>query len=192
VSRYAGRSRAARKPPGPVSIVSLGVVLILIAIVVYAASQFIAGRQRHAYDPGASPPSSYHLTAGKKYQLSSAGGVSELKKERVLSSVTTPVCNQAAATGKEVGLKLDSTNDDDRDLHVFAAFTATQTGDFHISCLRISDVFVDDADNSPSDFAGALLLLATLLGLIGAIAAVSGGYQLSGSAAGRRKIDSNG
>jgi hypothetical protein len=158
------------------------VVLILLAIVVYAASQFLAGRQRHAYDPGASPLSAYQLTAGRSYQLSTAGGVSELTKERVLSADVTPVCTQVSAASPDApstALKLDSTNDDARDLRVFATFTATETGSFHITCQKIADVFVDDADNSAFDIGGALVLLATLIGLVGAIAALSGGYRLS-------------
>jgi hypothetical protein len=184
MSRYAGRSRSRshRQPVAPAAWVSIGVVLILLAIVVYAASQFLAGRQRHAYDPGASPLSAYHLTAGRSYQLSTAGGVSELTKERVLSSDITPVCTRAgtaSSDGESTALKLDSTNDDARDLRVFATFTATVTGSFHISCQKIADVFVDDADNSEFDLGGALVLLATLIGLVGAIAALSGGYRLS-------------
>jgi hypothetical protein len=183
----AGRSRAGREPIPARSLVALGVVLILLAIVVYAASQFLAGRQRHAYDAGASPLATYQLTAGRSYQLSTAGGVEELTKEHLLSSVTTPVCTQTAANGLDTAIKIDSTNDDVRDLHVFATFTATQSGAFHISCQRIADVFVDDADNSATDVSAALVLAATIIGLVGAIAALSGGYQLSAAAASRPK-----
>jgi hypothetical protein len=160
---------------------AVGVALVLMAIVVYAGSQLLAARQRHAYDPGAKPSSTYRLTAGKTYQLSAAGGVSTLTDEQVLGTGVSLACTQAATSGAQDSLKIDSTKDDIRELHVFATFIASKSGSFHISCEGIPEVFLDDADNSAPDRAGALLLLATALGLIGTIAALSGGYALGGS-----------
>jgi hypothetical protein len=153
-----------------------GVGLLLLAIVVFAGSRLVAASQRHAYDPGATPPSTYHLTAGKTYQLSSSKSVAQLKKAGVLGNLSCAATSDG--TGQQPVTVL-STMDDDRDLHMFATAKVASTGDLHVSCSAISDVFIDDADNAAPDLSAILSLLATGLGLLGVIAAASGGYALA-------------
>ena len=75
-------------------------------------------------------------------------------------------------------LAIISTKDDDRDLHVFATFQAPDSGSFHISCTGFAGVFVDDADDSPTDVSAALLILATVLAVVGVVGVLSGAYSL--------------
>ena len=150
-----------------------GAVLLVLALVLFASSRVVAAGQRHAYDPAANPPPAYHLTAGKTYQLSSTRSVAELKQAGTLTDLA---CYVTSSTGVQTPVTLASTADDDRNLHHFATLVAPSTGEVRLSCTGIPDVFIDDADNSPPDRSAPLVLLSILAGLLGVIAACSGGY----------------
>ncbi|MEO7262884.1 MAG: hypothetical protein ABI047_16760 [Jatrophihabitantaceae bacterium] len=152
-----------------------GAVLLLLALVLFAGSRVVAAGQRHAYDPGAAPPPSYHLTAGETYQLSSARSVAELKQAGLLSNLA---CFLTSGAGVQIPLALASITDDDRNLHVFATMLAPTTGEVQLSCAGIGAVFVDDADDAGPDRSALLVLLAIAAGLLGVIATCSGGYAL--------------
>lgn len=153
-----------------------GVALLLLALLLFAGSRVVAAGQRHAYDPAANPPPAYHLTAGKTYQLSSTRSVSELKKAGLLADLA---CFATSSTGTRAPVTLASTAEDDRNLHLFATMVAAGTGEYHLSCTGIPDVFIDDADNAAPDRSALLVLLSIAAGLLGAIAACSGGYARS-------------
>jgi hypothetical protein len=167
---------AAAPRSGAATRLAAGVVLLLVAIVVFAASRLVAAGQSHAYDPGTSPPPSYNLTAGTTYQLSSSTPVAELKKAALLGNLS---CSATSGGAEQQPVTVLSTMDDDRDLHVFATARVATTGDLHVSCTGISEVFIDDADNAAPDRSAVLMLLATGLALLGVIAACSGGYELA-------------
>ena len=61
---------------------AVGVLLILLAVLIYGLSRLLASGQAHSYDAGASPPATVRLIAGKQYQLSSPVGVSTLAQAR--------------------------------------------------------------------------------------------------------------
>ena len=155
-----------------------GAVLLMLALVLFAGSRVIAAGQRHAYDPAANPPPAYHVTAGKTYQLSSTRSVAELKKAGLLSDLA---CFVTSSTGEQTPVTLASMADDDRNLHLFATMIAPSTGEIHLSCTGIPDVFLDDADNAAPDRSALLVLLSIVAGLLGVIAACSGGYARSGA-----------
>ncbi|MDQ1744468.1 MAG: hypothetical protein QOE23_2807 [Pseudonocardiales bacterium] len=163
--------------------IAAGVALLLLAVVLFGGSRVVAAGQRHAYDPGASPPASYALTAGTTYQLSSARSVAELKAAGLLSDLT---CFLTSGTGEQLPLSLASTADDDRNLHVFATLVAPSTARVHLSCTGIADVFVDDADSAGPDRSAVLLLASIGAGLVGVITACSGGYAAADRPAGHR------
>jgi hypothetical protein len=151
-----------------------GAILLVLALVLFGGSRVVAAGQRHAYDPGASPPTSYSITAGKTYQLSSARSVAQLKKAGLLSDLACYLTS--GASGEQTPLALASTSDDDRNLHIFATMIAPSTGRVSLSCAGIGGVFVDDADNAAPDRSALLMLLSIAFGLLGVIAACSGGY----------------
>jgi hypothetical protein len=152
-----------------------GVALLLLALVLFGGSRVVAAGQQHAYDPAATPPPSYRLTAGQTYQLSSARPVAELKQAGVLPNLA---CFITSGSGTPTPLALASTTDDDRNLHIFATMVAPSTGQFRLSCTGIAEVFVDDADDAEPDLSALLVLLSIAVGLLGVIAACSGGYAL--------------
>ncbi|MDQ1740274.1 MAG: hypothetical protein QOE53_1926 [Pseudonocardiales bacterium] len=153
-----------------------GAVLLVLALVLFASSRVVAAGQRHAYDPAANPPPAYHLTAGKTYQLSATRSVAELKKAGQLSELA---CFATTSTGVQTPVTLASTAEDDRNLHLFATMVAPSTGEYHLSCTGIPEVFIDDADNTAPDRSAPLVLLAIVVGLLAVIAACSGGYARS-------------
>ncbi|HEY2043530.1 MAG TPA: hypothetical protein VGH11_12705 [Jatrophihabitans sp.] len=179
---YSGapRSSVARRPRlAPAARFGAGVVVLLLGLVAFGGSRVLAAGQRHAYDKGAIPPATYQLTAGKVYQLSAPGGVAALTKLGLLTTGAALNCHATDPTGVETQLSIQSTKDDPRDLTEFATFQAASTGPVHISCTGLARVFVDDAADAGTDVAGALMVLATALGVIGVAAVASGGYAMS-------------
>jgi hypothetical protein len=148
-------------------------VLLVLALVVFAGSRLLAAGQRHAYDPGASPPASYAVTAGTTYQLSAARSVAQLKAAGLLSDLA---CYTTSVTGEQNPLALSTVADDDRNLHLFATFIAPVTGSIRVSCTGIPAVFLDDADDAVPDRSAVLVLLSGGIGLLGVILACTGGY----------------
>lgn len=180
-----GRSAAAdparRAGPGPdprtaITRLAIGVMLMLAAAVLFAASRLVASGQLHSYDPGATPAASVQLTAGKQYQLSSPAGVSALQKAGLLTSLA---CSWSTDGNLLNPLTITTTLTDDRDLRTFATFNAPSTGRLQIACTGIDKVFVDDSDSSGTDYSATLVLLTVAVGLLGVILAVTGWYQLS-------------
>jgi len=161
--------------PGDLSGAKLvaGTVLLLLALVLFGSARVVSAGQRHAYDPAANPPSAYHLTAGKTYQLSAFRSVAELKKAGQLSDLS---CFATTIAGVQTPVTLASTAEDDRNLHLFATLVPPSTGEYQLSCTGIPQVFVDNADNAAPDRSAPLLLLSIAAGLLGVIAACSGGY----------------
>ncbi len=166
-------------PDGRATLARLGagIVLLLLAFVVFAGSRWAAGRQHHAYDPGATPRPVYHVTDGRTYQLSTSEAVERLSLRGALSTLS---CTWSADGQVTSLLVVTSTLSDERNRHQFALFTAQTTGAIHISCADIATVFVDDADDRSPDWAGALMLITVLIGVAGVILTVSGGYELTG------------
>jgi len=157
---------------------SLGVTLVVLAVLLFGLSRLVSAGQRHSYDRGATPAPTYHLTRGEKYQLSVHGGIAELRKKGLLPVGSSPQCRYSSAGGPDETITLDSVKDDERDLQVFATFTSPVSGDVHVSCVGMADVFVDDADDAGFDYSALLVVLATLVGVAGVGVAASGGYGL--------------
>lgn len=168
-ARRTRRARAQSAPERPVRTSArlrfvVGGLVLSLGFVALAASNVTSRAQHHAYDAGAQPPASVHLTAGKHYQLSSPGGVQPLVNAGVLAANVNLTC-VATPTGGGIAqlLTLQDASGDTRNLTVFASFTSSQTGDFHVQCPGVPKVFVDDADNAAFDWSGLLTVLASLL-----------------------------
>lgn len=154
----------------------VGVVLVLLAITFLGMAKLVMGTQRHAYDPHATPPATYSVTAGRDYQLSSAKGVEALVKSGVVANGAQPNCLAIGEDGVQTPMQLESVRDDARDLHVFANWHSTITDQVHISCSGVPAVFIDDADDSPPDYGAPLTVLAAVLGAVGVVMVASGVY----------------
>lgn len=155
-----------------------GVLLVSFALFAFAGSRIFTRGQHHAYDRGALPPPTVHLTTGVQYKLSVPGGPAALRAAGLLSDNNKPYCMRTINGSAAQQVPLEQTRDDDRTLNVFATFRSTVTGDFHITCQGITAVFVDDADNAGFDYAGLLVLVSTVLGVIGVGLTASGVLEL--------------
>jgi hypothetical protein len=187
-SRGGGRlRRLAPSALAPRRRLVVGMLLIALALISAALGRGLASSQHHAYDNGAEPLSSYRLTAGITYQLSASGGVAALQSSGLLDSGTEPKCFAALSvadggTGQPVALPLESTRDDSRDLHMFATFVVSRSGNYAVTCEQVAKVFVDDADNSEPGHTAALVLLAAVAGVFGVGYALSGLAEITGAA----------
>src|SRR6185503_17677447 len=106
-----------------------GVVLILLAVLIYGLSRLLASGQTHSYDAGASPPAAVRLIAGKQYQLSSSVRVATLRKRGQLDALS---CYWSSDGNLQNPLQIQQTSTDDRDLHTFATVIAPSSGRLQI------------------------------------------------------------
>ena len=166
-----------------------GVVLLLCALTCFGLAKLVASTQRHSYDPHATPPATYSVTAGKTYQLATSGGVAPLVHAGVIGGQTQLSCLSTSEDGVQTGLQLDSVKDDARDLHVFATWRALTTDRVHISCSGVPAVFLDNADDSPPDYSALMIVLATVLGTTGIISLAAGAYRRSSEPADAEPAD---
>lgn len=157
----------------------VGVGLLVLALVLFGGSRLLSNAQLHAYDHDATPAATYHLTAGKTYQLSSATPVKELVQDGLIGDGIQLTCTARSTSGAQSELSIESTKTDDRNLHLFATFRADTTGAVTVVCDGLGAVFVDDADNAEPDYSGLLMLLSIVFGVVGVSLALSGAYALS-------------
>ena len=120
----------------------------------------LSGTEHTAYAAGGVPPATAHVTEGKTYGLSVPGGVSTLRKRG--ADVNSPECQwSAAGTGTQV-LQAQAGGPDTKAINVVATFVSPVTGDIAVSCAGWGAMFIDDADSTPADVAGWLLVLAVV------------------------------
>ena len=161
------------RPAG--SRLTAGMALVLFALLVFAGGRVAAPGRDHAYDPGATPPSTYRLTAGRDYQLSTATELTILRRTVNLAELA---CVSATGSAEPVPVSVVGTADDDRAQHVFATVQVARSGPQHVTCNGVSEVFIDNADDASFDYTGLTVLLATVIGVLGVVVAVGGGYDL--------------
>jgi hypothetical protein len=135
--------------------------LIIAALLFGALYRIVSGTEHHAYAPGAVAPNSVHLTLGKTYLLSAAGGVKDLQARGV--DVATPQCEWSVGGAGSQALTVTAAGSQTKATDVVGTFEAPYTGDVHIDCLGWGPMFVDNADTSAPDVAGWLLLIATVM-----------------------------
>ena len=162
--------RAAARPS------AAAVVLIALGFVALALSRIAAGSEHHAYSSGTLPPRSFHLTAGTTYHLSVRGGVNELAKT---ANVSAPSCSWTSGGAASQPLTVTPENADTKATNVVASFIAPFTGDLQIECIGWPATFVDDADDTGTDWAGWFLFVGS--------AALAAGVPLALSAARMRQ-----
>ncbi len=158
---------------------------IVAALLFGALYRIVSGTEHHAYAPGAVAPSAVHVTLGKNYMLSVAGGVKHLQARG--ADVGTPQCEWSVGGAGSQALSVTAAGANTKATDVVGTFVAPYTGNVHVDCLGWGPMFVDDADNSAPDAAGWLLLLATVsltAGVALVLAVLRGGSAGSTRAAG--------
>lgn len=144
----------------------VGVALLVAAVVFGTGYVLLAGRGTHSYDRHPSPPAQVRLTAGKQYLLSTVAGPG------VAPAADPLACTYTTPGGSPAGLQVTAEKTDSRATHAVATFVAPVSGPVSVGCtggaVGTRPVFVDDADGSPVDVAGILLLLGVVCAVPGA------------------------
>jgi hypothetical protein len=149
---------------------SAGVLLVVAGIALWVLYRYQSGRQPDSFTTGGAPPSYVHVTSGKTYWLSIAGGV---QKETSLGLDPAALkCTAATPGAGATGLAIQAESADTKAINQIASFVAPSTGKLHIECRALGTVYVDDADGT-FDYASLWLVLATIALVLGIPLALS-------------------
>ena len=148
-----------------------GPLLVLVGLGCWALFVQRSHSEAHAYSHGANPPTYVRLVAGQTYQISIHGGV---RREADLGVDPATLQCTALRPGQAPGaLRLQVEDSNTKANNQIASFVSAISGDVQIQCTGIGAVYVDDAANSPFDWSGVWLVLASLGLLIGVPLTVS-------------------
>ncbi len=139
--------------------------LVIAAVLLGALSRILSGTEPHAYAKGVVAPNSARVTLGQAYTLSVPGGVKALQARGV--DVSSGQCDWSVDGSASQALPVAAAGEFTKATNVVATFIAPYTGDLHVTCLGWGPMFLDDADSTPGDPAGWLLLLATVTLTVG-------------------------
>lgn len=174
--------------PRSVAVIAVvGGALLLSSFAFLGLWQIADDSQNHAYNPGAMPPTMVALTAGKQYQLSTADGPEALAAQH--RNTVRDACTWSEGGSAPQNLAVTPVASDSRSTHVVATFIAPASGDLHIACPVWGAVWVDDADDAPTDLAGLFLLLGVITLTSGVILGLTALYRRSAEPAGRHARD---
>jgi hypothetical protein len=135
----------------------VAVVLLVLGLVLCVAYIFTASNEPHSYASGAVAPYDVTLTQGHLYHVAVHRGVDA---EQDLGLVPTALaCTYTAQPGVIQPLAVTPEPATSKATNVIATFQAPVSGSVHVACGQLTAVFVDDADNAPSDRSGLYLLL---------------------------------
>ena len=135
----------------------VAVLLVVVGFVLCVAYRFTASNEPHSYAAGAVAPYDVTLTQGHLYHVAIHRGVDA---EQDLGLVPAALaCTYTAQPGVVLPLAVTAEPASTKATDVIATFQAPVSGSVHVGCGRLTAVFVDDADNAPSDRSGLYLLL---------------------------------
>ena len=160
-------------PRASVTRAAAAVGLIVAALLLGALFRILSGTEHHAYAAGALAPDSTHVTVGETYTLSAPGGVKALMARGV--DVNTAQCEWSVNGSASQALTVAAAGQGTKAVNVVGTFVAPYTGNLHVDCIGWGPMFLDDAAGSAPDYAGWLLLLATIcltLGIALSIASI--------------------
>jgi hypothetical protein len=160
-------------PPPPRSraqvLGAAGLVLLLVGALAWGLYLFAASNEHHSFTSGGRPPKYAQVVTGHTYRIGIHGGVPAERRagitpDRLRCSITLP-----GFPASRIAISPEST--DTKATEQIASFVAPYTGKVSVTCDRLGAVFVD---NTESDPAGVLLVLATILLTIGAPVLLAG------------------
>jgi hypothetical protein len=169
-------------PRGVAVMAMVAGALLLVSAAFLGLWQVADRSQDHSYNPGATPPTTFALTAGKQYQLSTVDGPAALAGA---GSTSGQLCTWSVDGSDPQRLAVSGLPPDSRSTHVVATFVAPSGGDVHVDCPTFGAVWVDDADDAPADVAGGFLVLAVITLTSGVVLGLTALYRRSAAPAGR-------
>jgi hypothetical protein len=158
-----------RAPRSAKVLVWVGLFLVVAGGLVLIARYLTAHYERHSFVDGQAPPRYVQVHAGRTYSISVPGGV---KYEQELGQPPQALqCSIQQANGPEINLEVTRESNDTKMINTIASFRSPLTGRAHVSCVGLSDVYLDDTSSDPS---GVLLVLGTVLLTVGVPLLLSG------------------
>lgn len=156
---------------------AIGVALVILGLGAWALSRLIAGNEAHSYARG-DAPYSVQVQGRHQYAIAVRGGVrTELRAGLEPTALT---CSASSPRIGSVSLAVQAEKADTKAINQIGTFVAPVTGALHVDCAGLGTVFVDDAADASTDWAGVAVLLAAVLLGVGAPLALS---------AARRSVD---
>lgn len=144
---------------------AIGVALVILGLGAWALSRLIAGNEAHSYARGEAPYA-VQVQARHQYAIAVRGGVRTELKEGLEPTALT--CSASSPRIGSISLAVQAEKADTKAINQIGTFTAPVTGALHIDCAGLGTVFVDDATDAGTDWAGVAVLLAALLLGVGA------------------------
>jgi hypothetical protein len=158
---------------------ALAVVFILLTVLFAGLYRVADGVEKHSYSSGAIPPTTVELTTGHTYEISLPGGREGLKRAGIPASAAQ--CTWSQGNQIQQPLTVTAISADLRPTHAIATFTSPVSGEVHVDCADFGAVYIDDADNAGTDYAGLFLLLTAGCLLLGVALGLSALYARAGS-----------
>ena len=144
--------------------------LVVLGLGAWLLYRLLAGTEPHSYGLGVAP-TDVELVAGHSYALAVRGGVGV---EQVTG--VTPKNLRCTATSARTGttpLTVAPEATDTKAINQIGSFVAPLSGRVRVACAGLGEVFVDDASDAGTDYAGVSLLLAVALLGVGVPLALS-------------------
>ena len=150
----------------------MGVVLLVLAVACVGGYRVVSSNEHHAYAASGVPAVSSQVTTGQTYFLSVPGGVNALAKAGVDANHLQ--CQWSAPGSGAQLLAVVPLGTSTKATDAIATFLGPYTGPIAVTCVGWGAVFIDDAADASTDYAGMLLLLATIAFTIGVPLALAG------------------
>ena len=137
-----------------------GVALLVFAIVCSGGYRLASADEHHSFAASGVPPATSRVTAGATYLLAVPGGMATLARAGLGAAHLQ--CQWSAPGSGAQFLAVTPLDPGTKATDAVATFLGPYSGPVSVNCLGWGAMFVDDADDAPTDYAGMLLLLATI------------------------------
>ena len=177
-------------PSADVRRASVAGLLVILGLLLCGLYRILSGTENFAFSSGSLPPQTARVTAGTQYLISVRGGVDAILARGGL--LTSPQCEWSTSDSSAQALTVTAYDTNTKAINTVGTFIAPVTGDIHIACAGWGPVFVDDADDAPSDVAGWMLFAGIVCLTVGvglAISAMRAGSDARASERAAREHD---
>lgn len=157
----------------------VAVVALLAGVAAMLVWRVTSAGEHLPYRGGAAAPSTVRVTQGLTYSLAVPGGVPAMLRAGVSirsdngADVLALQCWYAGGDGAQRPLDVTAESTATKAENTVARFVAPVSGTIRVGCSHWGPMFVPDSDDRPFDWAGLMVLLATVLLTVGAALGLS-------------------
>lgn len=144
---------------------AVGTASLLIGLLLWGIAVIAHGSQRQSFASGAVPPDLSSVTQGREYLVSVPGGVRALSDLGLDPASMT--CEYVTPDGRRASLSITAEAPDTKAVNTVGRFVAPVSGRIGVDCTGYGRVFLDGADDAPTDWSGTALVAAMILLTIG-------------------------